>query len=253
MASSNRKTRQRLAVGGALVAVLGLAVGVGVYASSKTSAGAAGASGGDEAAGKPYVRPAHTTGEDGIVVPYGKADAKNVLTVWLDPRCPYCAGIEQGLGRTFKEEADAGTFRVEYRFATFLDGSLGGKGSKRALNALGAAVNESPEKFMEYLQVLFVNHPARESDDVFGSDAKLLELAGKIPGLRTPAFDRAVEELTYLPWAERTGRAFQDEGKRGTPDVSLNGTQLVLNTGRGIESVTPEAFRQLIAPQLDKD
>ncbi|MFE3578353.1 thioredoxin domain-containing protein [Streptomyces vinaceus] len=83
-----------------------------------------------------------------MTVPYGKADARNVLSVWLDPRCPYCAGVETGLGQTFREEADAGTFRVEYHFATFLDGALGGKGSKRALNALGAAVNESPEKFV---------------------------------------------------------------------------------------------------------
>ncbi|MEV7525071.1 thioredoxin domain-containing protein [Streptomyces sp. NPDC091371] len=238
------KLRSRLLVGGSLVAVLGIAVGVGVHASASSGPGDA------EAAGKPFVQPANTTGKDGIVVPYGKPDAKHTLTVWLDPRCPYCAGAEVGLGATIKEQADAGEYKVEYRFATFLDGALGngsGKGSKRAVNALGAAVNESPEKFMEYLQVLYKNHPEKETDDKFGSTATLLELADQVPGLRTPAFNQAVKELTYMPWVEKAGKAFYDEGVKGTPAVFIDGQQITVNSGQGIDSVTPEAFRKLIA------
>ncbi|MFD9411084.1 thioredoxin domain-containing protein [Streptomyces sp. NPDC059989] len=236
------RLRGRLLIGGALAAVLGIAVGVGAYAMSATGTGDG------EAAGKPFVQPANTTGEDGIVVPYGKADAKHTLTVWLDPRCPYCAGAEQGLGPTIKEQADAGAYRVEYRFATFLDGALGGgKGSKRALNALGAAVNESPEKFMEYLQVLFRNHPEKETDDKFASTTTLLDLADQVPGLNTPAFNKAVKELTYMPWAEKVGQAFYDENVKGTPAVFIDGTKITVNSGEGIASITPDAFKELIA------
>lgn len=245
------RRRRRLLSGAALAAVLGLAAAAGACAVHRSGpGGGSGGSGGSgsEAAGKPFVRPAHTTGADGIVVPYGKPDAPHVLTVWVDPRCPYCAGFEQGLGATVKARAEAGDYRVEYRFATFLDDTLGGgKGSGRALNALGAAVDESPEKFMQYLQVLFRNHPAKESDDVFASTATLLDLAGQVPGLRTPAFDRAVEELTYMPWVEKVGRAFFDEGMQGTPAVFIDGTKITVNTGRGIESVTPQTFARLIA------
>lgn len=238
------KLRGRLVVGGSLVAVLGIAAGIGLYASKPAGAGDG------EAAGRPFVRPAHTTGKDGIVVPYGKADAKNVLSVWLDPRCPYCAGVEVGLGPTVKEQADAGEYRVEYRFATFLDGALGngsGKGSKRAVNALGAAVNESPEKFVEYLQVLYKNHPEKETDDKFGSTVTLLDLADQVPGLRTPAFDKAVKELTYMPWVDKVGKAFYDEGIKGTPAVFIDGKQITVNSGQGIGSITPDAFKKLIA------
>lgn len=246
------RLRGRLLMGGALVAALGVAVGVGVYArtgsATANSDGDGGGGGDGEAAGKPFVRPANTTGEDGIVVPYGKADAQHTLTVWLDPRCPYCAGAEIGLGKTVKEQADAGDYKVEYRFATFLDGSLGGgKGSKRAVNALGAAVNESPEKFMEYLQVLYKNHPENETDDKFGSTATLLELAEQVPGLNTPAFNKAVKELTYLPWVEKVGQAFYDENVKGTPTVLIDGTKINVNSGQGIGSISPDAFRQLIA------
>ncbi|MCX4780321.1 thioredoxin domain-containing protein [Streptomyces sp. NBC_01264] len=237
------KLRGRVLIGGALVAVLALAVGIGLYVSQPSAD--------DEAAGKPFVQPANTTGKDGIVIPYGKADAKNVLSVWLDPRCPYCAGVEIGLGKTIKEQADAGTYRVEYHFATFLDKALGGgKGSKRAVNALGAAANESPEKFMEYLQVLYKNHPEKETDDKFGSTATLLDLANQVPGLRTPAFNKAVKELTYMPWVEKVGQAFYDQNMQGTPDVSINGTKLTVNSGQGIDSITPDAFKKLITDNL---
>ncbi|MER5733036.1 thioredoxin domain-containing protein [Streptomyces sp. NPDC002138] len=237
------KLRGRLMVGGALVAVLALAVGVGIYASKSATSGS-GASA--ESAGKPFVQPAHTSGKDGVVVPYGTADAKDVVGIWLDPRCPFCAGVEIGLGKTLKEQADAGAYRVEYRFATFLDGAAGGKGSKRALNALGAAVNESPGKFMDYLQVLYKNHPAKESDDKFGSTATLLDLADQVPGLRTPAFNQAVKELTYMPWVDKVSKAFYESGKKGTPDVEINGKQVNVLTGKGLETITPEAFGGLV-------
>ncbi|MEV7420834.1 thioredoxin domain-containing protein [Streptomyces sp. NPDC089919] len=245
-AARKARLRGRLLVGGSLAAVLALAVGIGAYAANRSD----GHDPDPEAAGKPFVRPAHTSGPDGVVVPYGKADAEHVLTVWLDPRCPYCAGVENGLGATFKEQADAGTYRIEYRFATFLDGALGGKGSKRALNALGAAVNESPEKFLAYLRVLYANHPQNESEDTFGSTATLLELADQVPGLRTPAFNKAVKELTYLPWVEKTGKAFYDSGEKGTPALYLDGKKLQANSGEGISSIPVPQWKKLVTDTL---
>ncbi|MCX5376600.1 thioredoxin domain-containing protein [Streptomyces sp. NBC_00091] len=235
------RLRGRLLVGGAAVAVLAVAAGAGIYASRQ-----AGSGGGSEAAGKPFLRPARTSGTDGVVVPYGKPDAKDVVSVWLDPRCPFCANVETGLGPALKEQADAGTYRVEYHFATFLDGPLGGKGSKRALNALGAAVNESPEKFMEYLQVLYKNHPQKETDDKFGSTDTLLGFADQVPGLRTPGFDKAVEELSYMPWVDKVSQAFYGSGKKGTPAVEVNGKEVNVLTGTG-GPITPDAFGQLVA------
>ncbi|MEV7726958.1 thioredoxin domain-containing protein [Streptomyces sp. NPDC087917] len=239
--SRRARLRGRLLVGGALAAVVALAVGAGAYASGSA------ASGGSEAGDKPFLRPAHTSGEDGVVVPYGKDGAKDLVSVWLDPRCPFCAGVETGLGPTLKEQADAGNYRVEYHFATFLDGGLGGKGSKRALNALGAAVNESPAKFMDYLRVLYENHPADENDDRFGSTATLLDLADQVPGLRTPAFNKAVKEMTYMPWVDKVSQAFYEGGKKGTPVVEVNGREVNVLSGKGIDSIAPDAFRELVA------
>lgn len=244
-AARRARIRGRATMGGAVALVLALAVGVGWYAGRP---GASAAESGTDAgaAQQDYVAPAHTTGKDGTVVRYGKADAAHTVSVWLDPRCPFCAGVENGLGATFKEQADRGAYKVEYHFATFLDRSLKGKGSKRALNALGAAVNESPEKFMAYLDVLFAHHPERETDDKFGSTATLLDLADKVDGLRTPAFNEAVKELTYMPWVERVSEAFYASGESGTPVVRLDGEKVDVHSGDGIRSITPAQFRKLV-------
>ncbi|GAA0424817.1 thioredoxin domain-containing protein [Streptomyces luteireticuli] len=236
-AARRGRTRRFLLFGCASAAALGLAAGAGWYLG--------GAAGGPPADG-PALAPGHTTGADGTVIPYGAAGARHTLSVWLDPRCPYCAVVEKGLGTTFKALADKGTFRIEYHFATFLDGALGGKGSKRALNALGAAVNEGPGKFMAYARVLFAHQPEEEKDDKFGSTTTLLDLADRVEGLRTPAFNRAVKELTYLPWAEKVSSAFYRSGEKGTPVVKLDGRPLDVLSGDGTGSISPEKFTELV-------
>ncbi|MFC7310026.1 thioredoxin domain-containing protein [Streptomyces monticola] len=237
-AARKAKVRGRIAISGTVVLGLALAGGVGWYVAQPDADAVA--------AEQDFVAPAHTSGKDGTVVAYGKGDARHTVSVWLDPRCPFCAGVETGLGKTMKKQADQGTYKIEYHFATFLDGSLKGKGSKRALNALGAAVNESPEKFMQYLGVLYANHPEKETDDKFGSTATLLELADKVDGLRTPAFNKAVKELTYMPWVDKVSAAFYESGETGTPVVKLDGEKVNVLSGKGIDSITPEQFTKLV-------
>ncbi|NGN65419.1 thioredoxin domain-containing protein [Streptomyces sp. A7024] len=218
-----------------LVAVIAGAAGIGAFTATRSEAE-------DRPSGQPYVQPKHV---DGTTVRYGKASADHTLSVYLDPRCPYCADVENGLGKTMTKLADQGEYRIDYHFATFLDGALGGKGSKRAVNALGAAANESPEKFAEYLGVLYANHPEKETDDKFGSTATLLKLADEVDGLRTPAFNKAVKELTYMPWVEKVSEAFYESGEDGTPVVKLDGKPVEVLSRTG-EVMSPEAFAKLV-------
>lgn len=37
---------------------------------------------------------------------------------------------------------------------------------------------------------------------------------------------------------------------QGTPDVSVNGKKLTVNSGNGIDSITPEAFTKLVTENL---
>jgi protein-disulfide isomerase len=239
------RLRRQVIVAGSAVAVLALAAGIGVAVGN-----GGGSTAKDRAAAhKPLRIPAAAAAsKDGTVITYGNKNAKNTLTVYEDPRCPYCAMFEQANGATVKKLADEGRFKVEYHFATFLDDALGGKGSKRALNALGAAAQQGPAQFLALHGVLYANHPD-EHDDAFANTGHLLALASKVHGLRTPAFDRAVRDLTYMPWVEKVSKSFDHSGVQGTPTVLLNGRKLpVINNHAA--SVTAKQFTTMVDKQL---
>ncbi|MGW3557912.1 DsbA family protein [Streptomyces sp. NPDC000963] len=184
--------------------------------------------------------PAHTSGPGNTVVRYGDESAAHVLGVYLDPRCPYCKRMENGLGTVIREAADAGRFRVEYHFATFLDDDAGGSGSLHALAALGAALDEGSEPFALYLRLLYAEQPPEEEDG-FADEKTLLKLAGEVPGLATGAFTSKVSGGVYLPWARTVSAAFERGGVESTPTVLADGTPIAV-LGPGGYAVTPEAF-----------
>ncbi|MEU1424117.1 MULTISPECIES: thioredoxin domain-containing protein [unclassified Kitasatospora] len=231
------KRRQRIVVGVSIVAVLALAGGTAL---------AINAAGGDDpssasAAADPtaLVVPANTTGPDGTVIVYGKPDAAHTLQVFEDFRCPVCKSFEATNGDTVRKLADDGTVRVEYHLAAFLDKNLGGKGSRTALAAVGAALNEGVDKFKQFHDVLYANQPD-EREDGFGDVNHLLDLAGQVPGLKTDAFVKAVTDRTYAPWAKKVADAFNDSGVTGTPTVKLDGKPITLFSGN--RATTPEQF-----------
>ncbi|MEZ0069613.1 protein-disulfide isomerase [Streptacidiphilus sp. MAP12-20] len=233
------RTRRRVFVAGAVAAALLAGSGVGYALGAKSS----GSSGRDSSsADGPLVIPAHATGADGTVITYGKADAKDTVHVYEDMRCPFCEKFETALGPTLAAMADAGKVKIEFHMAAFLDKSLGGKGSKTALAALGAALNESPLKFKQFHDVLYAAQPKDETTDTYGSTATLLDLAGKVDGLRSPSFNKAVKEGTYLPWAQKVADAFYDTPDvSGTPAVKVNDTRIEV-IGPGRNAISPQDF-----------
>lgn len=229
------KTRRRIVVGVSSVAVLALVGGVAFAVSGSSS--------GDSAPTGPLVVPANASGPDGTLVTYGKADAAHTLKVYEDFRCPVCEQLETSAGSTIRQLADDGTYKIEYQLATFLDDNLGGKGSKTALNAAGAALNEGVDKFKAFHDVLYANQPD-ERKDGFGDVNTILTLADQVPGLKTDAFVKAVTEGTYLPWAAKVSAAFDASGVSGTPTVQLDGKQL--NVFPGNQPISGEAFKTLV-------
>ncbi|MFG2951227.1 thioredoxin domain-containing protein [Streptomyces adustus] len=221
------KTSRRALVIGAAATVLALTAGVGIGLAAD-----GGSEGGAPRTAK-LVVPANTTGKDGTVITYGKASAPLTVGVHEDMRCPYCASFERDLGATLTSLADSGKVKVEFHMATFLDKRLEGKGSRTALGALGAALNESPALFKQFHTALYEAQPKEETTDTFGSTSELLEIAGKVPGLRTHAFNKAVKEGTYLAWADRVGEAFYDSDVTGTPAVKAGGRDITVLDDHG--------------------
>lgn len=160
----------------------------------------------------------------------GDAGAPHTVTVFADPRCPYCAKFEASGGPVLAERAAKGEVRVEYVVASFLDGRTGGTASARAANALRAAADAGPGKFAAFQAALFASQPAGGSKDAFTAD-RLLRIADRVEGLRSAAFDAAVRGGTHRAWVAAAERAFQESGVGGTPSVLVDGKALDGGTG----------------------
>jgi protein-disulfide isomerase len=228
-----RARRRKVAIAAALTAVL-LGGGVAIAIGTASSGSARG----------PLTVPANTSGTDGTVIVYGSANARNTLEVWEDFRCPYCRKLENTDGQVIQHLADTGRYKIRYHMGTFLDGNLGGHGSMNALQAAGAALNESPAKFKAFHDVLYANQPD-ERTDAFGDNDHLLALAAKVPGLNTPHFVNAVRNGTYATWARKVSDAFTDSDVNSTPTLKLNGRELPVLDGNG-NPVTPAQYTALI-------
>ncbi|MEV3856105.1 thioredoxin domain-containing protein [Streptomyces sp. NPDC050095] len=226
------------------VAVVGL--GVGLAACSSGGGGTASTEGSDSASAKPdavaEVRAAADTAGlaglparvDGGVITVGEADAPHTVKVYEDARCPFCKKFEEGGARALVKPVADGDVKIEYTIASFLDNNLGGSGSVKAANALRASVDAG--KFPEFHAAVYANQPADESVDAY-TDAFLLKIAGKVEGLRSAAFDKAVNDGSYEKWVGRAMQSFRDDGVQGTPTVLIDGKK----AGGGEDAMYGEA------------
>jgi protein-disulfide isomerase len=228
---SAEKRRRALIVGGAVVAVLGLAAVIGVVAAN------AGKDDDSEASG-PVVAPSGAQGKDGLAIPVGRDSAKSTLTVWEDFRCPACKSFETAYRPVIHELTNAGRLKVEYHLVTLIDGNMRGSGSRNAANA--AACSQDAGKFPEYHDVLFDNQPP-EVDDAYARNDKLIELAGKVDGLDTPAFRKCVEDGTHNSWVAKSHQAFNKGGFPGTPTVLFDGKNIYQD-----RTMTPAKLKQMV-------
>ncbi|MFE0350474.1 thioredoxin domain-containing protein [Streptomyces griseoluteus] len=252
------KVKRQAIVGLSVVAVLAAAGGIGyaVVQNNKPS--------GWEAAKKAtLVKPAHTTGKDGTTVVIGKDTAKKTLKVYEDPRCPICAQFEQTVGPTLKKDVDAGKYKIQYIGGTFIDGDsdnngkieIGsrGEGSKSAMSAMGAALNVSPEAFLEYKTALYSAkfHP-EEATDKFKDDDYLIKVGDSVPALKGNAkFQDAVRKGTYDAWALAMSETFNTnkDGVNGTPSFVMDGKKLTADA-QGNAPMTVADFDKAIGAAL---
>ena len=224
------KARRQVIVGVSAVAVLAIAGGIGyavVQANKPTQWEAA-------KDAKNVTAPANTEGENGTTVVIGKPAAKKTLELYEDSRCPICATFEQTVGETVHKDVDAGKYKVKYVGATFIDNSDNGEGSKNALSALGAALNVSPEAFLDYKYALYsAKYHPEESDDKFKDDSYLIKVADTVDALKgNDAFQKNVKDGTYDAWAMKMSAAFDKSGVQGTPTLKMNGKALTGSDGQ---------------------
>ncbi|MFE6039197.1 DsbA family protein [Streptomyces sp. NPDC056452] len=215
------KVRKQVVVGVSVVAVLAIAGGVsyGVMQLNKPSGWEAAAD------AKNVTAPKNTSGDNGTTVVIGESTAKKTLELYEDSRCPICATFEQTVGETVAKDVDAGKYKIKYVGATFIDNSDNGEGSKNALSALGAALDVSPEAFLDYKAALYsAKYHPEESQDKFAKDSYLIEVADSVDALKgNTAFQKDVEDGTFDAWAIKMSKTFDKSGVKGTPTLKMDG------------------------------
>lgn len=265
--AKREKMRRQFTVAGAVVGALVILGGAGLAINKMmeddTSEAelqwqdAAKVAKGEKTAGRytSYKEPDNTAGKNGVDIVIGDKDAKNAVTIYEDMRCPVCASFEQANGETVAKDIEDGKYTVEFVFGTFLDDAetIKGTGSRNALSALGAALNESPDAFMELKKIFYSEdgHP-EETEDEFADDAHLIKLAQGVKELKgNKAFEKAVKSGTYDPWAVNMDKKFESaEDVTGTPSLKLNGKKI--ETGQGTAPMVPQQYAELVHGNLKK-
>ncbi|OAH14430.1 thioredoxin domain-containing protein [Streptomyces jeddahensis] len=233
------KVRRQLIVAGSAVAVLAIAGGVGyaLVQANKPSYWEA-------AKDDKLVKPANTSGTNGTTVIIGKDTAKKTLKLYEDPRCPVCASFEQTVGPTVHKDVEDGKYKLQFIGATFLDRNLQGEGSKNALSALGAALNVSPEAFLDYKTALYsAKYHPEETEDKFKDDSYLIKIANTVGALKNNTeFQKDVKDGTFDKWALDMSEVFDKnkDGITGTPGLVMDGKKLTGSDGQNAPMTVAE-------------
>ncbi|MFJ8228895.1 DsbA family protein [Streptomyces sp. NPDC094448] len=168
-------------------------------------------------------------GADGTTITVGDPGAGVAVQVYVDPRCPVVERFELSDGaEVLRSRTRERRVKTEYTLASFRDDRLGGDGSKRAVNALRAALDA--KLFTEYHEVVFRHRAQAESSGGYTTEY-LLELADQVPGLRSEKFDAAVTGMSHRDFVVRSQAAYEsayrdEPGGPGTPTVAVNGKQV---------------------------
>ncbi|MFD3679226.1 DsbA family protein [Streptomyces sp. NPDC058613] len=141
----------------------------------------------------------------------------------------------EGTGPYLKRAVRNGGLRLQFTLGSFL-----GPGSKLAVNALRAALDQG--RFDEYHHRLYRYH-----DKVRGprgiTQEGLLTLAGMVDGLRGPAFDAAVRDTAHRGFVESSAAALDGSPVRGTPAMEING--VLVPTGSDLYTDRDRLARRL--------
>ncbi len=217
-ASERRRERMIRIIGGiAVLAVVGIIIGIGVMNSG----------GGDSNSDTPSADsplPTGITSENGYGFQVSNPAGKPQVVIFEDFQCPACQQFETTYGPTVQKLAADGEIGLTYRIMTFLDKNLNTDHSVRAASAFGCSINADQGE--PYHNTIYANQPANEGDGWTDEQLKQFGTDVGITGEAKTTFDKCVDEGTYKGWAQLSNQAAFDAGVTGTPTIQVDGQKI---------------------------
>ncbi|GAA4046453.1 thioredoxin domain-containing protein [Arthrobacter methylotrophus] len=157
-----------------------------------------------------------------VTVPGGEAEAGKPVKViaYIDFICPACKQIETANRESLTNLRNEGRISLEFRPVGFLDRSSTTNYSSRAANAAACVVNSSPEKYVDFFNLLFERQPAEGGSGIPDKDLKAM---AKEVGAAN--IDSCVDSKQFRPWVNHSTRAAAAAGITSTPAVFIEGKQ----------------------------
>ena len=154
-----------------------------------------------------------------LVAPGAEAEAGQPVKViaYIDFICPVCQRFETTYNDALTTLRNEGKITMEYRPLGFLDRQSSTNYSSRAANAAACVADKAPEKYAEYVDLLFANQPAEGGAGL--SDDKLTSLASDIGA----DINSCVDEKTFRPYVKYSTDLAANTGITGTPTVFIDG------------------------------
>lgn len=141
------------------------------------------------------------------------------VVAYIDFICPACLRFENTYSEVLKELRNAGTISMEYRPLGFLDRQSTTNYSSRSANAAACVADTAPDKYADYVDLLFANQPAEGGAGL--SDDKLKSLADEVGA----DIDSCVEDKKFRPYVKYSTELAANSGIQGTPTVFVDGQE----------------------------
>jgi protein-disulfide isomerase len=170
---------------------------------------------------------------NGQPIVLGPSQGTATITLYEDFHCPHCAEFEEQFGPVITQAQQSGAARVELYPMAFID-----DGSVAAANAMACAAEAGFGQ--NYYLGLFANHTLQWSDE------QLIELAAKVGGSPTAAFQTCVTSKAHASWVSSIGAVAERNGVTVTPTMLINGEPVDLT------ELTPEALQTMITSAAQK-
>ena len=191
--------------------------------------------------------PAIATAAGGIPVGEGGVAGEGLdpdrvqFTVYLDFLCSVCQAFEEINGADLKAITEEGLADVTYHPVAILDReSAGSRYSTRAASAAALVADRSPEHFLDYVELLFVNRPEYNTRGL--TDAQLTEFAIQVGVPEDIANE--IPNHAYAQWVTASTEQASRDGMTGTPTIAVNGVmQDPRNDPNAIDWSQPGAIR----------